>query len=72
LCDTIRRDVLGDELIRITAFQLEPDIGGEEEKYDDDDDSEGGDEDDDDDSPTHYKKKRRVNGEKSFNRWPGI
>jgi len=72
LCDTIRRDVLGDELIRITAFQLEPDIGGEEEKYDDDDDSEGGDEDDDDDNPTHYKKKRRVNGEKSFNRWPGI
>jgi predicted membrane chloride channel (bestrophin family) len=60
LCDTIRRDVLGDELIRITAFQLEPDIGGEE-KYDDDDDIEGG---DDDDGPTHKYKhpKRKING----------
>merc|ERR1712070_424116 len=50
LCDTIRRDVLADELIRNTAFDVESTkssssskqqhVDGSEEEQDDDDDTE--------------------------------
>jgi len=40
MCDTIRRDVLGDEAVRSTAFQLETDEGSDATHALDDDDDE--------------------------------
>jgi hypothetical protein len=40
LCDAIRRDVLQDELIRDTAFTLDPEPGEPQEEEEDDDEYE--------------------------------
>ena len=62
ICDTIRRDVLGDEIIRGTAFDLNVKSAIDDE--DDDDDEEG----EDDDPGTRSKKVislRTINGSKN-------
>jgi len=49
LCDAIRRDVLGDEIIRNTAFSLDTEMSVNEDRNTDDDDLENDDDDDEED-----------------------
>ena len=72
ICDSIRRDVLGDEIIRSTAFNLKSGrANGEEDDDDDDDDKEGEDDDSGSESVVSVRANNKANGKRKDGRSRG-